>query len=170
MQLALTTGPDSIASPRAPALVSHSPGNHPAASCASRSGAGRSGRGAYDAAHAGADQWALELAWLRRAVDVLGHKEVAYKLDVQPSQLTDALLERERKDIKAKWFATVLRMPGLPEEMRAEWLRLACESLGYEAPKRKRTMTPEEELRELRRVLKEQAPMVLALAEKEMGK
>jgi hypothetical protein len=122
----------------------------------------------YDAAHAGADQWAAELAWLRRAVDVIGHKEVAYKLDVQPSQLTDALLERERKDVKARWLPTVLRM--VSEEMRAEYLRIVCEPLGYETPKRRRTRTPEEEVREIRELLRTQAPAVLALVEKEIGK
>lgn len=29
------------------------------------------------------------------------------ELDVSPSQLTDALLERERKEVKARWVATL---------------------------------------------------------------
>jgi hypothetical protein len=123
---------------------------------------------AYDAAHAGADDWSLMLAWLRRAVDVIGHKEVAYKLDIAPSQLTDALLERERKDVKAKWLPTVARMA--PEEMRTEYVRLVNTSLGYEVPKRARLRTPEEELRDMRELLKREAPGVLALVDKEMGR
>lgn len=122
----------------------------------------------YDAAHAGDDQWRVELAWIRRAVDVIGHKEVAYKLDVQPSQLTDALLERERKDVKAKWIPTLLRM--VPEEMRQEYLRLVCTPLGYEAPKKIKPRTHEEENREMRELLKQHAPAMLALIDKEMGR
>ena len=123
----------------------------------------------YDAAHVGADRWAQKLAWLRRAVDVIGHKEVAYKLDVAPSNLTDALLERERKDVKAKWFETVLAMQALPEEMRAEYVRMTCDSHGYEMPKKKALRTPEEELREMRAALGRLAPAVLSLVEKEIG-
>jgi hypothetical protein len=124
---------------------------------------------AYDASHVGAALWARKLAWLRRAVDVLGHKEVAFKLDVAPSNLTDALLERERKDVKAKWFDVVLAMP-LPAEMKAEYVRMTCDALGYEMPERRRTKTAEEELRELRQLLKANAPVVLALVDKEMGR
>src|SRR5688572_29596796 len=123
----------------------------------------------YDAAHVGADLWAQKLAWLRRAVDVLGHKEVAFKLDVAPSNLTDALLERERKDVKAKWFDVVLAMD-LPSEMRAEYVRLTCDACGYEMPERKRTKTAEEELRETRELLKTIAPALLVIVDKEMGR
>lgn len=122
---------------------------------------------AYDVAHAGADDWAVELVWLRRAVDVIGHKELAYKLDIAPSQLTDALLERERKDIKAKWIKTILRM--VPDAMRDEYMRLVATPLGYEV-KRAKTRTPEEELREMRELLKREAPGVLAIVDKEMGR
>jgi hypothetical protein len=122
----------------------------------------------YDAAHAGADDWAVELAWLRRAVDVIGHKEVAFKLDIAPSQLTDALLERERKDVKAKWVATILRM--VPEEMRAEYMRIVSNAHGYETPKKRKALTPEQELREMRALLKREAPAVLSLVDKELGR
>lgn len=121
----------------------------------------------YDPAHSGADDWQERLAWLRRAVDVLGHKEVAYKLDVQPSQLTDALLERERKDVKAKWFDTVLRM--VSEDMRAEYIRMLNTTHGYKAPERQKPRTAEEENREMRTLLDKHAPALLALIEKELG-
>jgi hypothetical protein len=93
---------------------------------------------AYSPTHAGAEDWDRELAWLRRVVDVLGHKFVAGELDVAPSNLTDALLERERKDVKAKWVRAIVRMA--PEEMRNEWVRMTTDSLGYEMPERKKTM------------------------------
>lgn len=123
----------------------------------------------YDAAVAGADDWALRLAWLRRAVDVIGHKEVAFKLDIAPSNLTDALLERERKDVKAKWFDVVLRMEQLPDEMRTEYVRMTNEMHGFKAPERHKPRTPEEENREIRALLMQHAPVVLALVEKELG-
>lgn len=121
----------------------------------------------YDAAHAGADVWSEELAWLRRAVDVIGHKELAYKLDVQPSQLTDALLERERKDVKAKWIATALFM--VPEALCREYLVIVARKHGYTV-ERIKTRTAGEELRETREVIKRLAPAVLALVDEELGK
>ncbi len=122
----------------------------------------------YDAGTEGTTAWAERLEWLRRAVDLVGHKEVAYVLNVKPSNLTDALHERERKDIKAKWFDTVLRM--VPQEMRAEYLRILCVPLGFDAPKPIRKRTTAEENREIRELLRTQAPAVLALVEKEFGK
>jgi hypothetical protein len=121
----------------------------------------------YDPAHAGSDDWSLEIAWLRRAVDVIGHKELAYKLDIAPSQLTDALLERERKDVKAKWVKTILRM--VPEDMRAEYLRIVNTAHGYKAPERTKPRTPEEENREIRTILLQHAPALLQLVDKELG-
>lgn len=124
----------------------------------------------YSAEHVGDQNWQLRLTWLRRAVDVIGHKEVAFVLDIAPSNLTDALLERERKDVKGKWFDRIIAMPQLPSEMRTEYLRLLCVQLGYEMPERKRVKTAEEELAELRALLKINAPVVLALVDKEMGR
>jgi hypothetical protein len=57
-----------------------------------------------------------------------------------------------------------------PEEMRNEWVRMTTDSLGYEMPERKKTMTAEEELRAVRALLKTQAPAVLALVDKELGR
>lgn len=121
----------------------------------------------YDAAHAGSDDFARVIAWFRRAVDVLGHKEVAYKLDIAPSQLTDALLERERKDIKLKWLSTVLRM--CSEPMKQELFGILAGQHGYIVT-RVKVRTPEEELREMRELLKREAPGVLAIVDKELGR
>lgn len=122
----------------------------------------------YGAEVAGAADWSDQLAWLRKAVDVIGHKEVAYRLDIAPSQLTDSLLERERKDVKAKWVSVIVRLA--PPEMRDEWVRINTESFGYEMPKRRRVMTPDDELVEMRRILKEQAPAILEIVEQKLGK
>lgn len=118
----------------------------------------------FEASQIGGNRWLLKLAWLRRAVDILGHKAVAAELDVAPSQLTDALLERERKDVKGKWFDIVLAM-GLSREMRDEWMRINCDALGYEMPKLKRIKTAEDEVQEMREFLSKNAPALLAMFE-----
>ncbi|MBA2718908.1 MAG: hypothetical protein H0U52_06675, partial [Chloroflexi bacterium] len=121
----------------------------------------------YDAAHVGGDVWSEELAWLRRAVGVLGHKLVAGELDIAPSTLTDALLERERKSIKGEWIAKIRQLSS--DAMRQEWLRIVSRPLGYE-PERLASMTPEEELRLVRELLKVEAPSVLRAIDKELGR
>jgi hypothetical protein len=121
----------------------------------------------YDAAHAGADDWREILSWFWRAVEVVNHKEVAFRLDIAPSQLTDAMHERDRKDVKAKWIYTVLRM--CPESLVREYVEIVGRLHGYEV-KKQRVRTPEEELREMRELLKREAPGVLAIVEKEMGR
>ncbi len=107
----------------------------------------------YGPANAGGEDWQVELAWARRVVDVLGHKHVAGELDIAPSTLTDALLERERKAIKAEWIAKLRRMA--PPEMRREYLMLVCPALGYEVPQPKRALTDAEWRLEAKRLLKE---------------
>jgi hypothetical protein len=121
----------------------------------------------YDAASAGADDWEELLRWFRLAVDVIGHKEVAFKLDIAPSQLADALHERERKDVKAKWFGTVARMS--PEPIVRKYVEIIARQHGYTI-ERQRTRTPEEELRDMRELLKREAPGVLAIVDKELGR
>lgn len=109
---------------------------------------------AYSPAHAGEDLWQLQLRWLRRAVDLLGHKTVAAELDCAPSQLTDALLERERKDIKARWVAVIVNM--VPESLRREWHQIALDGTGYEPEvKLKRSRTAEEALADMERKIAE---------------
>lgn len=122
----------------------------------------------YDAAHVGASDWDEELGWFRRSVDVIGHKEVAYKLDIAPSNLTDALNERERKNVHARWFPVVLRMSA-PIAVE-EYMRMLCDRYGFERPARIKVRTPEEELVATRAALARVAPGVLALVDKELGR
>lgn len=121
----------------------------------------------YDAAVVGAQDWNAELGWFQRAVEIVGHKEVAYRLDVQPSNLTDAIHERERKDVKGKWISVVRHM--VPEDMRAEYLRIVNAQLGYTAPKRKKPRSGDEQARDQRAWLKEHAPALLELMDKDIG-
>lgn len=123
----------------------------------------------YDPATVGAQDWANELAWLTRAVDVIGRKEVTFVLGITDTQLTDALKEQQRKDVKAKWFRVVLRMPGLPSEMREEYVRMINAQNGFKKPERIQPKTPEEARRQERAWLAQHAPAVLAMMDKETG-
>lgn len=122
----------------------------------------------YGSVAAGSEDWDAQLKWLRRVVDVLGHKHIAGELDIAPSTLTDALLERERKAMKGEWIAKIVRMssPGL----REEWLSIWTEAYDYEHPKRRPTMTPEDELRLLKEHLTEDSPGALNRFNRRIGR
>lgn len=120
----------------------------------------------YDAATVGAADWDAELGWFRRAVDVVGHKEVAYRLNVKPSNLTDALAERERKNIKGRWISIVRHM--VPESLLIDDLQIIASAHGYEV-KRKKPKNPEQVNREREQWLKEHAPAVLELMSRDLG-
>lgn len=122
---------------------------------------------AYDPVHVGGDVWTAELAWLRRAVDALGHKHVAAEIDIAPSHLTDALLERERKAMKGEWIAKIRQM--VDDGARLEWLRLVARPLGYE-PERIKTLDAESELRLMREWMRRESPTLLRTFDKEIGK
>lgn len=95
-------------------------------------------------------------------------KEVAFKLDIAPSNLSDALNERERKDVKGKWISTVRRMCS-PVQID-EYVKLLCAQHDYEVPARRKAITPEQELRAVRALLKVHAPAVLDVVNKELGR
>jgi hypothetical protein len=96
---------------------------------------------AYDAVSSGAEDWTAIEDWFRRAVAIIGEKEVAFRLDIKASNLTDACKEAERKSIKARWISIVLRMA--PEPLVREYLEILSRQHGYEDPKRKRIKTAE---------------------------
>ena len=111
----------------------------------------------FGARIAGRGDWGYQLDWARRAVDLAGHKNVAYELDVSPSALTDALIEREgegrKRRLAGEYLAVILRMSSVP--MRHEYLRVKCDALGFEPPIPRRVKTAEEELAELKQLLSE---------------
>lgn len=126
----------------------------------------------YSPEHQGRQVWQLELDWCRRAVDAIGHKEVAYALDVKPSTLTDALCERKREDatpkgMRAEWVSVIRQMSS--DGMRAEYLRLISTPLGY-VPQRVRVMDPIEELRATREAIARLAPGLLSAVDREVGR
>jgi hypothetical protein len=122
---------------------------------------------AYDAGSSSAADWTEIENWFRKAVGVVGEKEVAFRLDVKASNLSDALLSRERKEIKARWISAVLRM--CPEVLVREYLDIVSRQHGFEEPKRKRIKTAEEMNRERDAWLEQNAPAVLAMMRKDVG-
>jgi hypothetical protein len=94
-----------------------------------------------------------EAAWrdlkkyIAQAVEEIGHKEVAYALDVSGSYLSHCLAERERHSIPLRWLPVLLRM-GRTDDL-----------LGYLAALRGRevvaqqVLTPEEELTRMKQAL-----------------
>lgn len=121
---------------------------------------------AYDAATVGASDWDAELQWFRRAVDIVGAKEVAYRLDIQPSHLTDAQYERERKNVHGRWISVVRHM--VPEAIIAEHLKLICAQHGYKV-ERVEPMTPEQARRAEHEWLRLRAPWVLEAMKGDLG-
>lgn len=126
----------------------------------------------YSSDEQGRQVWRALVEWARRAVDAIGHKDVAFALDVKPSTLTDALAERKREDghvkgMRAEWMPIIAQMSG--EGMRTEYVRLVCTPLGF-APQRIRVMDPAEELRATREALARLAPGLLAAVDKEVGR
>jgi len=64
----------------------------------------------YDPSHVGGEVWEKQRSILRQAVDLLSAKEVSYALNVSGSMLADALDERDRKRVGAKWVCVIVAM------------------------------------------------------------
>lgn len=78
---------------------------------------------------------------VRSAVARISLKEVAYKLNVQPSLLADALKERNHKGVRAAWLVTILE---LADDADANAILAALAAIrGYEV-KPGRKWTPEQ--------------------------
>lgn len=64
----------------------------------------------YRPATIGREAYLAQLEAIRAAVQHLGHKDVAYELDIAGSYLSDALNERDRKRWASEWTLVVLAM------------------------------------------------------------
>lgn len=110
----------------------------------------------YRPAFIGREAWLLQLEAIRAAVMHLGHKEVAYELDVGGSYVSDALNERDRKEWKASWTLVILAMleqrrDEMSDALALKILRPATELSPYILAERIE-LTAEEQLAELRRL------------------
>lgn len=94
------------------------------------------------------EAWARVLRRVNLLVDSLTVKEVAYRLNTQPSTLCDALAERERKNLHARQLVQIMAMQE-GESLLAE----IADALGYEV-KRKAPLSPAEQLARLEAAVK----------------
>lgn len=109
------------------------------------------------------DPWSGVLDALRDAIAVITPKELAYRLDIQPSYLSDALRGHDRKGLRAEWIPIILAMA--PDSVRAAILTAMAAPCGYEVVRR-RDLTPEERLARLeQRITSELGPAGQRLVE-----
>lgn len=102
------------------------------------------------------EAWSRVLDVLRDAIAVITPKELAFRLDIQPSYLSDALRGHDRKGIKAEWIPTILAMA--PDANRMAIVGELAAMCGLEVIRRK-DLTPEERLARLeQRVAAELGP------------
>jgi hypothetical protein len=111
----------------------------------------------YPPGTVGAEAWQQQLEVLRKAVEHLTRKEVAWALGVTDQALGDALYERDRKRWAAKWTHIVKAMLAQRhDQLSTELMRALCESDMTATPLEvgePREMTPEEMVAALRREL-----------------
>lgn len=82
------------------------------------------------------------------AVGALGLKDAAYRLDVSPSLLSDAIAERDRKGVRLAWLPAILL--AAPEEHALSILNALAKLRRFQIVRTHRPLTPEEKLEALR--------------------
>lgn len=103
---------------------------------------------------------------VRAAIERLTLKECAELFDAQPSGISDALAERERKRPAMEWLVALL--VAAPEATKLELLTALCNLAGYKAPERARQLTPAEELQIYKRAVARLAPGIVPTIEQEV--
>jgi hypothetical protein len=104
---------------------------------------------------------------VRSAIERLTLKECASLFDASPSNISDALSERDRKRPAMEWLVALL--VAAPHAVKLELLAALCDVAGYMAPERKRVLSPEEKLEKYRgAVAKRLAAAELAKIEQEI--
>lgn len=101
------------------------------------------------------------------AVRLITPKELCFRLGITAQYLSDALHSKNSKGFRSDWLAVVIEMA--PLESAIAILRALGERRGLEIV-RKKKLTPEEENAAMREVLRREAPGVLALVDKELGR
>lgn len=102
---------------------------------------------AFDSLDSEFDRFPIQMAErklleaLRVAVAEISIKELAYRLDVSPSLLADALAGRANKGVRASWLVTILDMAS--EANLVEIVKALVGRRPYEVQRRKE-LTPEE--------------------------
>jgi hypothetical protein len=104
---------------------------------------------------------------IRIAVDRLTLKEAATICGTQPSQLSDALNERDRKSVKAEWLTALI--VAAPEAIRRELVAAINRVGGYKPPEQLRELTPAEELAIWKRAVGRLSPGIVDAIEQEVS-
>ena len=103
---------------------------------------------------------------LRAAVAEISIKELAYKLDVSPSLLADALAERSSKGVRAAWLITIVDLASEANAM--EILNAIAARKSLEVAPRK-VLTPEERAERLEEKLRSLGPVGMQLIRDALG-
>lgn len=114
----------------------------------------------------GARAWDSVLAAVKVAVDQLTLKEAAFLLDTSPSQLSDALAERDRKSVRAEWLVTLL--VGTPPKVRDAIMGELARVSGYKKPERAEKLTDKRRAEILTRAIARLAPGLEAAIDAEL--
>lgn len=88
-------------------------------------------------------EWAALHQALIEAIAIITPKEICWRLGIKEQYLSDALLERDRKSIKAQWIPIILAMA--PDASRRAILEVLSRPCGYDVSRR-RELTAEEKL------------------------
>lgn len=114
-----------------------------------------------------ATHWDHVLETAKIAVAAVTLKEFSFRVDAQPSNLADAIAERDRKRLAAEHLLALITMA--PEDNRIALLVAIAKPLGYRV-ERVLPLTPTEEIKATRDYLAKMAPGLLAGLDKEIGR
>jgi hypothetical protein len=103
---------------------------------------------------------------VRQAVANISIKELAFRLDVSPSLLSDALAERSNKGVRGTWLVTVIQMAPLADALAI--LNTLGDLRRIESMPRKE-LTAEEKAERLEEKLRTLGPTGLRLIEEALG-
>ena len=104
---------------------------------------------------------------LKPGVDTVTLKEFAFRIDARPSNVSDALAQRDRKRLAAEHLIVLLRL--MPESNRAGMLNAIAGPLGYRV-ERVVALTPEERAKKAIEYVEKNAPGLLPGLVKEIGR
>lgn len=88
----------------------------------------------------------------RLAIGAVGLKDAAYRLDVSPSLLSDALAERDRKGVRLEWLPAIIL--AAPEENALAIIGALARLRRFEVSRSKRVLSDAEKLEALREKLR----------------
>lgn len=113
-----------------------------------------------------ADCWSRLQETVAEACALVTAKELAYRLDIAPSYLNEALHEKNNKGFRLSWLPTVLLMT---TETSFDSIVGTQAALRGRTLEKRKQLTPEEELVALRAAVGRMAPAVLQMADAEIG-